>query len=500
MNQKLLLISLGLLFSILIKSQVLNLRSGDYRLSPNISFVSKLDLKEVLYNNYYITYIHFSDLPSAISKAELKQKGVVLEQYITNKTYQAKISSSINDFKSLVNFGITGIYAIDYKYKLQSINQADWDVFQPENDGIYTVTVMLHQSIDEIEALTFFNDNNIELLNSNLYANYFTVKSSFEQIEELAKHPMVLYIEPKDLGIYQPKSENMDKARFTAHGEYPWVHANRVNLIRKSNSSPEVFNGEGLLIALGVDSGISPHYDLKNRVDQSLMTNFSGKQSTQSAGIIAGAGNILPGGAGIAPKADLKLYNQWDAIDNYSTAAYPLGIDITTTTQAQSCLLGYNTDARLVDMQLNGFEHLMHIFNEGNRQGTCSSFQLVNQGFSVGGGYQNSKNALTAVATSRELRLRNTGIPFLQAIGPTSDYRMKPDITVDYNLMKTLNGVDSYDINYQGVNNTISPHSILTGIYALLFQYYQHQNNGHKPHQHYLRIFYSILQMIISDQ
>lgn len=483
MKLRILILSFTLLCTLAGQSQSLNLKSGNYKLVSNINSVTYSDLKESLYEGNYYVYVQFSELPSEQVKEKLESNGIILEQFIANKTYQAKLSSSITDLGKLSVYSITGIYSIDYKHKLQSIHQADWDVFQPENDGKYAVTVMLHQSMDEIEALAFFNDYSTELIKSNLYANYFTVKSSFEQIEELAKHPIVLYIEPIDLNKVKPElSENQQKGRPIFAFEYPWVHANSVNLIRKSNTTNAVFEGEGLLIALGVDSGISDHHDLKNRVDQSLMTNFSGLQSTQSAGIIAGAGNILPGGAGVAPKANLKLYNQWDAIANYATSVYPLGIDITTTTESQSCIVGYNTDARLVDMQLNGFEHLMHIFNLGGRN--LLACQIPNYSYTVGGGYQYSKNGLTAVAAVRGQRLNNTYFPFYQSIGPSPDYRMKPDITVDFKLIKTLQGFESYlieSVSNQLLDEEVFPHSILSGIYALLFQYYQDRNNGQKP-------------------
>lgn len=486
MKLRILILSFTLLCTLAGQSQSLNLKSGNYKLVSNINSVTYSDLKESLYEGNYYVYVQFSELPSEQVKEKLESNGLILEQFIANKTYQAKLSSSITDLGKLSVYSITGIYSIDYKHKLQSIHQADWDVFQPENDGKYAVTVMLHQSMDEIEALNFFNNYSTELIKSNLYANYFTVKSSFEQIEELAKHPMVLYIEPIDLNKVKPElSENQQKARLIFNFEYPWVHANKVNLIRKSNTSSAVFDGEGLLIALGVDSGISDHYDLKNRVDQSIMTNFSGQWSTQSAGIIAGAGNILPGGAGVAPKADLKLYNQWDAIDNYTTSVYPQGIDITTTTKSQSCLVRYNADSRLVDMQLNGFKHLMHIFNLGGRnQLACFSNPQSNFYLIAGGGYQNSKNGLTAVQVDRKNRF-NSILQF-QSSGPTGDYRMKPDITVDYNSVKTLHEIESYfpELNYSSRSRShyeVFPHSITTGIYALLFQYYQDRNNGQKP-------------------
>ncbi len=436
---------------------VIKLKSGEYELNPNIDKIKMSDFESMKYEDSYFLYVHFEKIPTDAVKATLKNNGVELLEYVPNNSFMVKVSASVQ-IQDLKQYAIDGVYLILPEFKMSNdVAFQNYPLHALNGDKIKLV-VQNFASASSSEMENYYGILGGIVISRYAYSNLTTIEIPISNIQKLASHPLVKYIEPID-----PPAEHEDIVGQSNH---------RSNYISNPTLNPVSYNGLGVWLAIGDDGELGPHIDYTGRMDQTSVGPSSGSHGDHVSGIMMGAGNLDPMGRGMAWGADIKVYDVWDAVNSTPVSYFNPGVVVTSTSYGNGCNAGYTSFAQTADQQIRQMPNLMHVFSAGN-SGTSNCGYGAGSGWgNITGGIKAGKNVL-AVGNVTYLDV----LAGSSSRGPASDGRIKPDICA--------NGTQVYSCQpnntYANLTGTSMAAPGVSGTYGQLVHAYRSLNGGVTP-------------------
>lgn len=410
-------------------------------------------------SGYYVV-IELNDWLTKEEKADLQGLGVDLLDYLPYKKYLAHVPLSFLDALGWQKLQkIETIQPVEASQKLDAtLWQEPLPAYAHVKGKTYRYQLTLYRNIDL--ALTIQDlQQHVTLLAEHTYSRVWEVECNKDEVSALAALPYVQYIELVD----EPgEPEN-----------YVGRSLHRSNSIHTDYVSSRQYDGTGIHVQMQDDGGIGPHIDYTGRVPQQFTTNFNtgDDHGDHVAGTIMGAGNLNPKARGMAPGADLYVYDYEPMNDSIVSHYDTYGIRITSTSYSNGCNRGYSSTARDHDLETRQLPELIHVFSAGNSNGQDCGYGAGNQWGNITGGHKVGKNVI-AVANLNA----NDGIANSSSRGPAHDGRIKPDISAQgSDVLSTIPNQ-----NYASFSGTSMACPGVSGSLAQLYQAYQ-TLEGHLP-------------------
>ncbi len=422
-------------------------------LSGNIDYSNS----EII-NNGILRIIQFSEIPSNDEKQRLLSAGIELMDYIPNRAFLAFLPSNIT-YEKLESFKVQSITKLLPTYKKGKYLTENYLPDYAKQGSKIRINLVLFAQTNANSFLDTQNKIEVEVLDANANTNTLELWVERNQLDALLTNKYVKFAE---LGAAPPTLENSTGR--TQH---------RSNTINTSYLGGEEYDGSGVVIMVQDDGNIGPHIDFEGRLDQSNIGGAGGNHGDHVTGIFMGAGNLDPLGKGMAPGAFGIVYGSSNA--NYNTVPNHYLVDslrITTKSYGDGCNGPYSTLTRDLDQQTIINPSLIHVFSAGNSgTGNCGYGAGAGWG-TITGGHKIGKNVL-AVASL----LYDDSRSSFSSRGPSSDGRIKPDISAKgQNVYSTL-GNNSYGNN----SGTSMAAPGVTGILGQLYHAFKDVNNGAEP-------------------
>jgi len=410
--------------------------------------------------------LHFSAMPTAIQKAQLSANGILLQEYLPEKTWEALIKHPLN--LSSINtesFGLTGITNIPPVWKIErTLAQR-----LRNNNSEADINVLFDKCVADVEIRNTINALGGEIAGTAFgKMGMYRVKIGAGNVQALASFYGVKYITE-----YRKPIPCDLQAR-------PTVHSNAANTMSYF-SGPMGLDGDGVTVGVGDEGSAIYHADENDRV-----VNFCpfpiAHHGEHVNGIVGGAGNIDPYALGMAPKVQLLDF----LFDFYFPEYGPMFNDYKMTITNNSYSVSeadcnyagtYDVYAYLMDSLALQFPYINTLFASGNDGAmSCSNFP---SGFAtVEGGYQPAKNIITVGSIQDNLLQA-----FDESRGPVKDGRLKPDIVAVGRGQVSTIGVDQYE--WAAGTSMASPQ--VAGGMAIITQRYEQLYNDSIPHSDLLK-------------
>ena len=174
----------------------LNFKGGTYSPVPNIdSFISgKITLPPYFLRESYVV-VQFSSLPKEDVKKDLKDRGIILLDYLTGNSYAAKISSS-DQFTFLKSAGVRSIFVLEARFKMdQGLLQSEIPAWAIKGTGTVDVNVVLFDWISPELVTEDLQKINAVIVTSKKQFRSITVRVSQDKLSELAQKPWLQWME-----------------------------------------------------------------------------------------------------------------------------------------------------------------------------------------------------------------------------------------------------------------------------------------------------------------
>ncbi len=429
------------------QSPVLKLKTGTFALPEG---VQELAFKQAVDAAYY-GYLQSHQILSSAEKKELESKGIVVLDYLPEKTYHVKISSSVNWNEIESNKLVRTLMPIPPNQKLQAhLAKGNYPSHALITPDIIRIRASLFRGVNPESASAILTQAGYSNHQYHSPTHTIILDLDVKEIEKLAEVSVFSFLAP-----IEPDPEPENLVGRTNH---------RSNVLDTRYAGGRKYDGTGVLVGMNDDGTIGPHIDYQGRVDQSFVSGNSGNHGDHVAGTIVGAGNIDPTTEGMAPGASLYVYNVWDAIDFIDTYYFNPGIRLTSTSYGNGCNAGYTAYARTADQDVRQLPSLMHVFSAGN-SGTSNCGYGAGSGWgNITGGIKAGKNVMAIGNVLYTDALANSS-----SRGPSSDGRIKPDVcAVGTSVLSTI------DPNtYASFTGTSMACPGVTGTMAQLYQAYK---------------------------
>ncbi len=435
----------------------LQLQAGPRQLSENLAELIRqppFRREELLAGKYY-RYLQFYQLPDSQHIQQLKALGVELLDYLPKNIFVAALPSDLN-IALLANFSVRGLHPILPIEKI-AIGLREDLAAASENQQMHLL-VGLQKNLQAALVRFLLQQKQIEII-SPAEASLIEIIVVRHKVEALAAHPMIRYLEAAPL-----PAQAEDRSGRSLH---------RSNLLHTAYRNGRKYDGSGVHLAIGDDGFIGPHIDFAGRTEQEAVAgDMEGEHGEVVAGILGGAGNLDERNTGMAPGAYLHVLNGFDAVKTERLEALNAQVVITSTSYGDGCNRGYTLFTQLADQQIRENPHLIHVFSAGNAGLDDCGYGAGPGWGNITGGIKTGKNVL-AVANlySSDERVENS------SRGPTSDGRIKPDISANGNGQLSTAPNNAY------VESTGSSAAApgVAGVLAQLYQAYRQLNDGQEP-------------------
>ena len=410
---------------------------------------------------YHYKLIQFYQIPDAALMSHIKSLGVILMDYLPQKAFYAAIPVEF-DKNSLRDINIRSIINIRPEFKMApSILEEEypqWAVFDE-----YSIKVFLHyfENIEQDYVINHLDAFIIETIQVDNFSKNILCRVKISDLELIAGLPFVIFIEP----VYpEPTPEN-----------YTGRTLHRSNVIATDFATGRHYDGSSVHIMLQDDGTIGPHIDYQGRIGDQFLTNNWGDHGDHVAGIIMGAGNLDPKVKGMAFGSTLFVYGAAPTYPGFAQIPTHYGtydIRITSTSYSNGCNAGYTSLARTMDMQINMYPSLMHVFSAGN-SGTDDCGYGAGPGWgNVTGGHKIAKNVIAVANLSYVDQLATSS-----SRGPAHDGRIKPDISAKGTDVNSTTNPNDYTIK----SGTSMSCPGVSGTLAQLYQAYKELNVDNDP-------------------
>ncbi len=414
-----------------------------------------------LFNGRYYLLLQLNQMFTEAEKSSLKASGVELFGYLPEKTFIASfpINYNFNQLQLYKAYAVTKMLP-EYKIDLSLIDPSaiSWAV---ENDSIRKVYISFTPVLPRDEVANALYAAGISFTRlPNQEGEELVIKASMNELQKIAAHPLVQYIEPI---AAPPVLEDLQG-----------ISNHRTNLTFTSDNwaTGRKLDGSNVVIAIGDDGAIGPHIDFKGRIAiNANNTSAADTHGDHCAGIITGAGNLNPTVRGQAPGATLRSYDSYADFGLFPNIYNLNNVRISSHSLGQTCNSGYNSNARTSDQQVRLYPSMMHVHSAGN-SGNDVCGGLTGGWRTITGGYKAGKNVI-AVANVTKADLISSS----SSKGPLPDGRIKPDVAAVGNSVNSTQPNNTFALN----SGTSMACPAVAGTLGVLYQAYKNLNGGNDP-------------------
>lgn len=437
--------SLSVLFAQ--NKKMLYFQSKRYQLAENSDWKSTLKNAPAFEGKKYFL-IQFNQIPTDIQKAEMKNFGVELLNYLPDNAWFMS-TPALFDIEKLRTYSVYTISKMtpDFVFspKLRQMNEHHKIVTQKMIE-IEIKTFPIENESLAIEKLAEIGAKNIQ---KGLYTHTFYLTIAENQTRDLASLPFIYFISEK---IPEPQLE-LSYRNTVGRANYLSSGINGMN-----------FNGDGVTLAIeegGILDTLS--IDFQGRKKERVAGNSVSGHKTGCHQNAGGAGNYDPKyranawGAEIL-SLDASTWSYYDTA-NLRMASHSYGWGVSG---------GYWAGAADHDQQVRLQPSMMHFYSSGNVGSDTCNYGIYNgiAGWAnLTGGSKQAKNIMAINNTSPYDSLS------FGSVGPAFDGRIKPDVCIE---------------GWEGTSYS-SPKA--AGMMAQLYQVWKLQHGGIEPNSGLIKAF-----------
>ncbi|MDP2687237.1 MAG: S8 family serine peptidase [Aequorivita sp.] len=409
-------------------------------------------------NNGYLGWIQFYETPTQQVQDLFKQNNLLLLEYIPHRTYLFYFPENTS-ITLLKNSGVRTIVPVDGSAKLSAkLKSGDYDSWAMDGDNIL-VTLQYHKNVTDTYVINELARQQIMVKNNYKEQNMLDLSIPNNCLETLSNLSFVKWV---DL-VVAPSIPDDTRGR----------SLHRANSLDTQTGAGRNYTGVGIGVMVRDDGRVGPHIDFEGRLTN--LTNVANQTHGDGvAGIMAGAGNLVPSNRGMATGSDVYVVNyQPNFIDTSTLSLINDGsVQITNSSYSNGCNDGYTTITRTVDQQTLDTPSLLHVFSAGNSNGSNCGYGAGSQWGNITGGHKQGKNVIATANVFFDGSLVSSS-----SRGPAHDGRIKPDITAN-----GQNQISASENNtYQTFGGTSGAAPGIAGISAQLYQAYGDLNGGDFP-------------------
>ena len=446
-------------------SFALKLRSGNLVPPKNITQESVKNFKKRLQkvNGKSFAVLQFDKIPTTEHREELSAAGVELMEYLPDMSYNVSFNKEI-DYVLLLKVGARAIIELTPEQKMHpAMAKGIFPSWATKTPGMIDVWISYPKTISFEEIKKLLQEKNIRISSTD-YKEYHVIglQIGIQRIAEIASLPFIEYVEAAPHG---DQTLNVESRSIS-----------RANILNASLGLGGVnLKGEGVVIGVGDNSDPHYHLDFSGRIINRAATahNYHG---THVTGTLAAGGIRMEEYRGYAPKSVVISQLNSGIISN--APAYFTDHKMVLTNNSYGDVVGdcnymgyYDLNSRILDLQLNNFKSLQHVFAAGN-DGRLSCLPYPANFRTVLSGYQSAKNVLTVGSVKKDKTISS-----FSSRGPVGDGRIKPEImATGSSIISTV----PWQIHGNSNGTSMSAPAV-TGGAALLYQYYRQQNSGIDP-------------------
>lgn len=409
--------------------------------------------------NGYIGWIQFYETPVQSVQDQFKNRDIQLIEYIPHRTYLAYFPGSTSvDF--LRNSGVRAVVPVEGRFKMgQDLKNGTIGDWAQQGDKLL-VTLEFLDFADVNYVISDLANQQIAVYQQYKGANIIDLVIPENCLETLSSQPYVKWLEQ----IVAP--DVLD--------DYRGRGLHRANGLDSQGGSAWDYTGVGVGVLVRDDGIVGPHIDFQGRIDNSLANNQGPSHGDGVAGIMAGAGNLVPSNRGMAAGSDVYVVNYVaNFLDSETqTLINSNAVQITNSSYSNGCNAGYTSIAATVDDQTNNIPTLLHVFSAGNSNNNNCGYGAGSQWGNITGGHKQGKNV---IATANVFW--NGNLVGSSSRGPAADGRIKPDIAANGQNQISTNENNTY----QSFGGTSGAAPGIAGISAQLYEMYEELHGSHPP-------------------
>lgn len=369
-----------------------------------------------VFNNKFYRLVQFNRLPMPSDKAEMKQKGIEILDYIPSQAFVMSFPKGF-DFTFLTKYNVKTVIILRGSDKMSDgLREGNYPDHAQKMVGKLDLIVQPYTNVTLEQAAIDLRKRGFETVDlPNDFFQTITVRVKKADIERLASLPYIRFVDFID-GTPQKEDEKSN-------------NLHRANMLNSDSKTGLKYDGSGLTLSFADDGPIGPHIDFQGRLIQiNNASSGDNDHGDETAGTAAAAGNLDPALKGAASGATVLSYyiGGYPQIANAVANQTIYKAYVTSTSYGQgipgeSGCNKYNSFANAIDNQAFANPKLFHVFSAGNSGGgTCIG--VTNYG-SITGGYKLGKNLMTIGNIDVNDRLASSS-----SRGPSVDGRIKPDV------------------------------------------------------------------------
>ncbi|WP_338238879.1 S8 family serine peptidase [Persicobacter diffluens] len=403
----------------------------------------------------YYVILQFYQLPNQQMREELKNQGLVLNEYLGNNAYITAVSavpsrSAEKRIRSVISLN-----------EVQKLNPALLEAELPRHalagNNKIKLELLYFSDVDRSQIQSDLQQLGAERIHFSTYFNRISCQLNISNLQKLNDFFWLKYVTP-----LAPMAESDDLPGNLMSGQ---------SALKTHLGADKTLTGKGIILGIW-DQDVEHHMDFNGRVTNHELEDHLFAHGNHVAGIMAGKGLVDPQAEGIAHNAKIESFNFNVGTNGLTTAeemmaaADNLGIHITQNSYGIPHAGGFYwpylpSDA---DLDLVTYVHpgLLHVYSSGNSRGTVT----------YGTSSKSAKNILTVGALTDMGEMSS-----FSSWGPVSDGRFGPHICARGTEVYSC----SFYNDYEQMDGTSQATPIVSGVAAQLYELYQGKFNGSMP-------------------